>query len=306
MTYATAPSRAAAPPSGAGRPRTVGLLLLLSALALLGVLGTYRVFVRSLTGQQVERAAMGGKGLALRAGGTSVTRVLDVVSVSSVALALLAAMAVGLLRGRWRSALGAALIVAGSTLTTEALKHSLLHRPTWLDGAQNSLPSGHTTVAASVAAVAVLVSPRGLRPGVALVGGAYAMVTGAATVVAGWHRPSDVISAFGVVLAWCALTAAVVVALSPPPEGRGHPGPTHRVVALFLGSSALVTGVVGAGLIGLTARRLPHPLGEVRQVAAYAGELAAVAGAGLLTTALWLVIVPVVDAAGQAVEDVQD
>ena len=63
----------------------------------------------------------------------------------------------------------------------------------------NSLPSGHTTMAASAAAaVFLMVSPR-WRPLAGFLGGSFAVATGVSTLINQWHRPADVVAAFLVV-----------------------------------------------------------------------------------------------------------
>src|SRR6476660_9933969 len=63
----------------------------------------------------------------------------------------------------------------------------------------NSLPSGHTTLAASAAAaVFLMVSPR-WRPLAGFLGGSFAVATGVSTLINQWHRPADVVAAFFVV-----------------------------------------------------------------------------------------------------------
>ncbi|NHC16493.1 phosphatase PAP2 family protein [Motilibacter deserti] len=283
-----------------GRPVTVALLLALVVACAATVAATYRVFVRSQTGQLVEAAALGGTDLGRDRLLPRVTQVLDVVSVASLAVAVVVLAGIGLLRGRWRSALAAGVLVAGSNVTTQLLKKELLTRPDFgFDGyPDNTLPSGHTTVAASVAAAAVLVCPRRLRPLVALLGCAYAVVTGVATLAANWHRPSDAIAAYPIVLGWGALVAAFVVALSPPAPGRGAPDRAHRVVGLFLGSCAVPVGAGAAVAIAVTADRVPSPLGEYRRNLAYAGGAAAIVAVELVAMAVWLAVVTLVDEAG--------
>ena len=286
-------------PTARARPLLVSALLASTALCGVVVAVAYRVFVRTNTGQLVELAAMGGRGLG---GGERIDgagALLDVISVSSLAVALAVAMAIGLLRGRWRSAIAAAAMVAGATVTTELLKKQVLDRPDFGLTSSNSFPSGHTTVAASVAAAAVLVSPRRSRPYVALLGCGYAILTGLATVVAGWHRPSDALAAYAVVLGWGLLVAALVVSVSPPPRRRGSPDTGHRTVALILASAAAPVAAGAVALTVVTARRVPQPIGEFRQFAAYAGGMSSIAAAGMLTMAVWLLTVPLVDAAGQ-------
>ena len=60
----------------------------------------------------------------------------------------------------------------------------------------NSLPSGHTTLAASAAAAVFLMSSPRWRPFVGFAGGTFAIASGASTLINQWHRPADVVAAF--------------------------------------------------------------------------------------------------------------
>ena len=75
-------------------------------------------------------------------------------------------------------------------------------------------PSGHTTAAASVSAALLLVVPPRARPWAAVLGAGYTTATGISTLIGQWHRPSDVVAAVLVVLAWTAIACALV-ALTP-------------------------------------------------------------------------------------------
>src|SRR5690606_9371935 len=81
---------------------------------------------------------------------------------------------------------------------------------------------GHTTAAASVAAAAVLVVPPRARPWVMAFGAAYAGATGISTLIGQWHRPSDVVAAMFVVLAWSGIAVAISAlgTRSAPRPGR--------------------------------------------------------------------------------------
>ncbi len=286
-------------PRIARRPGAVAALLALAAAAALAVVATQQVFVASQTGQLVEEIVRNGNHVGQAPLLPRLPQVLAVVSVSSLAAALLFAITVGVLRSHWRSALAAFLIVAGSTTTTELLKRQVFHRPDLSDGGMNTLPSGHTAVAASVAVASVLVSPRRLRPVVALLTTAYAVATGVATVVADWHRPSDVLAAYGVVLAWAALVAALVVGIWPPPPARGWPDRSHRITALLLTSSALPLAALSVGVLVSTERNVDRNIGDIRRFAAYAGSLSGLAAACLVLMAIWLLVVPLIDEAGR-------
>jgi membrane-associated phospholipid phosphatase len=141
--------------------------------------------------------------------------------------------AVALLRARVREAVAVAVVAVGSGLTAQLLKAVLAH-PRGADGMAvvdvdpASWPSGHTTAAAALALCAVLAAPAGLRPLVALAGGAAAASIGAATVIAGWHMPSDALGGALVAGAWAAGAAAMLSARSSGLRPAHHPRPPRH------------------------------------------------------------------------------
>ena len=127
---------------------------------------------------------------------------------------------VAIARGRPRHVVAVVVVAVGSGITTQALKAGLAHPRgadllAGIEVEAASWPSGHTTAAVTLALCAVLVSPRALRPLVAVLALAGAAVVGAATVVAGWHLPSDVAGGTFVAAAWVAAAAAVLAGTAP-------------------------------------------------------------------------------------------
>lgn len=113
--------------------------------------------------------------------------------------------AVAAARGRRGSALAIVFLLAVAALATETLKLALgqgtLHA--------GAFPSGHTTAAFALAAALVIAAPQRMRPAAAVAGAVVATAVGMATIVLGWHSPSDVVS--GVLVAG-AVTGVVVAA----------------------------------------------------------------------------------------------
>ncbi len=134
----------------------------------------------------------------------------DTIDVGSLVLLGGGIVGVALLLGRRRAALAAALLIAGANATTQALKPGLgaLH-PFGDARAQihSSFPSGHATVAMSIALAAVLVAPTGWKLLAALGGAAYAAAVGISLLVQASHYPSDVAGAFLLTGAWAAIAA---------------------------------------------------------------------------------------------------
>ncbi|WP_256838617.1 phosphatase PAP2 family protein [Ornithinimicrobium faecis] len=232
-------------------PRTAGLWWGATML-LLGVVGTWLTwgfFVATASGQRLDEAAFSGSRIGRRTLWTAAEPVLQIVSVPFLILVLIVAGAVALARQRWVLLVQVSLLIGGANLTTQVLKKLILDRPDLVEAISlrdNSLPSGHTTVAASVAVALLLAVPRSARPLVAVLGGAYAATTGVSTMIGAWHRPSDVIAAFTVVLAWAGVTTMVAALARPEHAGpdRGVPGAVKAVSGL-LGLGALVCGAMG-------------------------------------------------------------
>lgn len=189
------------------RPRAA----LATLMAVVGLLGITALALWTSSGQELDQSAMSTV-TAGRDTQLAVLSVLGYVSIAAVAIVAAGAVALALMRGEVRLAVAALVVIGGANLTTQVLKHAVLDRAEYVDGivAHNSLPSGHTTVIAAALGALCLVSPTWLRPFVLTAGSFAVALTGASTVVAGWHRPSDVLAAVVVCLGWTALAALVV------------------------------------------------------------------------------------------------
>lgn len=222
-------------------PGLTALLVAIIAAVLLGA--TWWFFVETRDGQLLDRAALNGASYGQGALWRVAEQVLQVVSVTFIVLGLGAAMLIALVRRRWGLAVQVAILVIGANVTTQLLKYQVLERPDLgvHTRMENSLPSGHTTVAGSVSMALVMVVPRRLRPLVAALGALYTGATGVSTLIGQWHRPSDVVAAVMVILLWTGLVCAVTprTALDRP----GKPGAiSTAMVATALGMIAAVSG----------------------------------------------------------------
>lgn len=208
----------------------------LVAVGGLGLVATAYVALRTSQGIRLDRAAadaVSSPALLLH----RLYEGLSWVSVGSVGLSLLACVTLALVRRRFGLALGALVVIGGANLTTQILKYDLFPRLD-LGPGPNSLPSGHATVALSIALAAVIVAPSDWRSTVAIGVSATAALVGVALVLGRWHRPSDVIAAVFVCVGWAAvglLTAALV---------------SHRRPARAQGVSVHVGALIGAAMVG--------------------------------------------------------
>ena len=261
-------SYSAPPPASASSGTARAVSGVLAVLAVIALHATYLVFVTTQQGQRVEELAFqqSQHGRVIWMLGRPV---LNVVSVAFVALGVLGIMTICVIRRRWALALQVAVLIGGANLTTQLLKDFVYHRPALLPGFaySNSLPSGHTTVAASVSAALLIAVPRSFRPAAAVFGVVWTAITGVSTLAGRWHRPSDVVASLLVVLAWalgvCAFGSRTTRD-EPALDGVGAGAePTLRGsywTAAILGVVGLAAGAKGtASLISLWRDPTPPP-----------------------------------------------
>jgi membrane-associated phospholipid phosphatase len=205
------------------------------------------------------------------------------------AFAGLACIGVALWRRRPHRAVAVGILLVGTGLTTQALKH-LLAQPRfadWLGGPEGQIenvswPSGHSTAAMTLALCAVLVAPPALRAITALVGGAFAIAVGYATLALVWHYPSDVVAGFLVAGLWVSVAVAVLQRVEPA-RAEAAEAPRWEPLAILGGVGA----VVAAALVG----------SEADAITSYAQERTTVVAGAFAIAALALVIVATVSAA---------
>lgn len=270
------------------------------ALALLA-----RAAVGTARGQRLDQLVL----TAAQADTSAISRVvfpvLNTVTVPIVLALLALGAAVALIRRRYGTLAQMIVLVGGATASTQILKHLLLDRATLAEAIEqtpNSFPSGHTTLAASVALALVLATPPHLRGLVALIGTFWAAGAGVGTMAGGWHRPSDVLGALLVTGAWALLVLAAgallggagsarsgsaaledgAVAEEQPDDG----GASTSAALAIMGVGAVIVGVLGLSSV-------PTPLSltsESAQASAYGGSAMAILGSMALLTAAVLAL----------------
>ncbi|MDQ3676683.1 MAG: phosphatase PAP2 family protein [Actinomycetota bacterium] len=194
----------------------------LLALAVASAIGALVVWLAAFavpSGQRLDAAALEAFAVAaappLR---PSITGVAGLAGPASLAIGALALVVVALLRRRWLMAAVVPVILLGANVVTQLLKPGLAHpRIVELSGIEGpypaSWPSGHSTVAMSLALCAVLVVGPRLRPLAALAGAGYAVAVGYSLIAMGWHLPSDVIGGFLIASTFTLLGAAALSVL---------------------------------------------------------------------------------------------
>ena len=259
------------------RLNTAGAVGIL-ALAVAVLFGLKFFAVSSNRGQQLDDSAM----RTVSAGALTLQQLhsyLGNITIGTTAFLLFGCVILALVRGRFVVAVGAVAIVAGANMTTQVLKHSLFDRPDFGLTTINSYPSGHTTVAISSVLAAVLVAPPFLRHVVIIAGAFGATLVGASTIVGGWHRPSDVIGALAVSLAWGAVVA-IAVSITHQSQSDG----LVRLSLLAFGGAA----VAGIFLIAVGVR----PTNGIAGFADAALILGCVGAATALTIGIYTRLVP--------------
>lgn len=247
MTQSSHPSDRELP--SAGSP--VAAAVLAFALVVLSWWG----FVTTHRGQALEELAMAGSHIGAWRVDAQADQLLATVSVPMVAAIILAVLVIGLVRGRWVAGLAAAAAVGGANVTTQLLKYRIFDRADLLSlgswNGTNTLPSGHTTVAAAGLVGLVLVVPPVLRSATTVIGCFAAAAYGLATLVNQWHRPSDVIAAILVSCGWGYLAVAAIRLAERHGRTRDvrHSPGAASVLLVALGICGLAVAVASGYLV---------------------------------------------------------
>lgn len=260
---------------------SVGSPLAGAALAGAGVWLVWWALVSKRAGQALDALALEGSRLGSSRLDDQADQLLSTVSVPMVAAIIGVVVLIGVLRGRWVAALAAAIAVGGANVTTQVLKHRLFERDDLLGlgawNATNTLPSGHTTVAAAALTGLLLVVPPALRSLTAAIGVLTVTAYGFATLVNHWHRPSDVAAAVLVACGWGGLGVAVIRLaehLGPRRDVTHRPGAMSVIlVTLSICSLALC---VAAGFLAWGTE--PQEASSTIALIAYIGGIAALVG----------------------------
>jgi membrane-associated phospholipid phosphatase len=270
------------------------LLVLAIAQAVVLVL-VWWIFIRTPHGQVLDAGVLRATDIFRDRTEVLVGSFLNVVSLGSLVVATVVLGFIAIARGRYRLALVATMLIGGANLTSQILKQYVIDRPDLgipgTDiGAPNSMPSGHMTVAASVAVAAVLVLPARLNGLTAVVGSAYAALTGIAALSAGWHRPSDALASLLIVGIWASGGGYLLVAAQRHERVDEPAAAHHRTVAVLalMGASLLVVAVLAVGLTDQGELTPPVQLSTSQLVGAYVSGAAGVAGATCLVMAVVL------------------
>lgn len=230
-------------------PSTGILMRHVMALLFLGLslYGAFVFFIYTATGQQVDEQAYTEYAHQFKSYRGPTLTALDSLPTIVGVIAVLGLIAVLIWKHRFLPSLIGVLVGAAAVTSTYLLKHYLIVKPDL--GAQealsNSAPSGHTTFAAAAGAALFLAAPRFLRPTVALCAAVATCLTGASTIINGWHRPADVVTAILVTAIWTVVGMGVLRYVRPadfavPARGGLVLVPLMTIATLFLSFCAVI------------------------------------------------------------------
>ncbi|MEV1330458.1 phosphatase PAP2 family protein [Micromonospora costi] len=158
---------------------------------------------------------------------------------------------VGVLGRRSAAGVTGVALVIGTAAVAGAAKAVLPRAEFPIEGstAHNSFPSGHVSVAAALLLAFMLVLPRSARWWLALPGAAGVSVVAAATMIAGWHRFSDVLGGVLLAVTLCCLAAAALARRDRPGGGADGRQPSRPASHGPVGAAAGAVGLVWALLV---------------------------------------------------------
>ena len=230
-------------------PSTGVLMRHVMALLFLGLslYGAFVFFIYTATGQQVDEQAYTEYAHQFKSYRGPTLTALDSLPTIVGVIAVLGLIAVLIWKHRFLPSLIGVLVGAAAVTSTYLLKHYLIVKPDLgvQEALSNSAPSGHTTFAAAAGAALFLAAPRFLRPTVALCAAFATCLTGASTIINGWHRPADVVTAILVTAIWTVVGMGVLRYVRPadfavPARGGLVLVPLMTIATLFLSFCAVI------------------------------------------------------------------
>lgn len=230
-------------------PSTGILMRHVMALLFLGLslYGAFVFFIYTATGQQVDEQAYTEYAHQFKSYRGPTLTALDSLPTIVGVIAVLGLVAVLIWKHRFLPSLIGVLAGAAAVTSTYLLKHYLIVKPDLgvQEALSNSAPSGHTTFAAAAGAALFLAAPRFLRPTVALCAAVTTCLTGASTIINGWHRPADVVTAILVTAIWTVVGMGVLRYVRPadfavPARGGLVLVPLMTIATLFLSFCAVI------------------------------------------------------------------
>ncbi|WP_421083302.1 phosphatase PAP2 family protein [Rothia nasimurium] len=161
-------------------------------------------FITTPTGQQLDEVSFQEFSYRFMTYTEQTSSLLDMIPAAAGVIAGIGLLFVLIWKHRFVPALVGLGMAIGANLTTQLLKNYFIIKPNLgiQEALGNSAPSGHTTFAAAAGLALFLASPKRFRPTVALLSMVFTVAAGYSTVVNGWHRPADVVTAILVTGLW--------------------------------------------------------------------------------------------------------
>ena len=212
-------------------PSTGVLMRHILALLFLGLslYGAFAFFIYTATGQQVDEQAYTEYAHQFKSYRGPTLTALDSLPTIVGVIAVLGLVAVLIWKHRFLPSLIGVLVGAAAVTSTYLLKHYLIVKPDLgvQEALSNSAPSGHTTFAAAAGAALAT------------------CLTGASTIINGWHRPADVVTAILVTAIWTVVGMGVLRYVRPadfavPARGGLVLVPLMTIATLFLSFCAVI------------------------------------------------------------------
>jgi membrane-associated phospholipid phosphatase len=227
------------------------------------LVASYVGLVLTAPGQALENAALRGADQVAERSVADSDEALAGITVASLGVACLLIAVVGLVRRSLPLALAAVGTVVAGQVVTQGLKRFLLPRPALVEASEayteNSFPSGHTTIALTVLAAALLLATWRTRGVVLFLVASWAVAIAGYTLESKWHRLSDTLGSAGVTLVIASL-AALWLHRRGLVRAVGTPGHRARIVLVVvpLALGAAVSAALGVLLLVATS----DPLGS--------------------------------------------
>ncbi|WP_146134449.1 phosphatase PAP2 family protein [Glaciihabitans tibetensis] len=171
------------------------------ALSTVGFFAVYISAVLTQEGQFVENSALDASSYA-----NQQRALLNLVTIPNLLLATIVLAVLGAAFRGVRSGLRVLAMIVAANVLTQLLKYAVLSRPDFVEAASdNTFPSGHTVVFASVLLGLLMVLPAAVRPFTGILVAAVLGTVAFQLLEFGWHRASDVVGGVLLVVAMVAL-----------------------------------------------------------------------------------------------------
>jgi membrane-associated phospholipid phosphatase len=262
----------------------------LVGLGAAALVASYVGLVLTAPGQALENAALRGADQVAARSLAESDEALGGITVASLAVACALIAVVGLVRRSAPLAIAAVGTVVAGQVVTQGLKRFLLPRPALVEASEaytgNSFPSGHTTIALTVLAAALLLATWRTRGVVLFVLAPWAVAIAGYTLESKWHRLSDTLGSAGVTLVIASLAA---LWLHRRGLVRAVEAPARRARVVLVAAPLALVAVVSVALGVFLLVASDNPLGRdpVVEYNVYLG-LQCLAAFGSIATALLL------------------